>query len=609
MRLVLRHDVYRATTPTGLAFLTHHGPVSFEGTSIAAWLDRLEPFLDGRFGLEDLAARLDERHRPMLERVVGALVEAGVLRELEEGPSVGGATPEERYLGYFRESPDAAFRDHRRRTVLVVGEGPLAGAVAWACERSGAASVVSADAEPPDGDASDIVLLVSDGLDLPPARRVRERRAGSLLGYAAHLGDRAVLGPVASAAVDGASGWRRLAALRPEPVPAGAPPPPAEHLTVIANQLVQRVFRAATGLADDAERDRLTSIRYADLETAHHAFLSHPLELPPPAGPPPPGDGAAPTGERLTEDELSRRTAPLVDDHTGVFAEIAQRGYAQFPVHVSEAVVADPMALAGGPVRVVGAGPDFAAARYDAALRGYAVYGSLAVDPRRLSGGTVRGVRLLDGTPRDVPARQAFPVLDGAVRTWPVLGAAAGYSWEHAVEKGLLDHCRALAVAALRSVREPLPSLALDDMELDPLGDRYRALLHATGDPVTVLDLGGLLGVPGVLVRSGPRGTVGVCAVGTSIGAALRDALEQSLLGYQSRRHAEPAYAPPTLDPLPPHLSGPFRRGPDDAPLTLDRLSAAVAATGHDPVVVPLDHDPEVIRRMPNLLQVVLADG
>lgn len=609
MRLVLRHDVYRATTSTGLTFLTHHGLVSFEGTSIAAWLDRLEPFLDGRFGLEDLAARLDERHRPMLERVVGALVEAGVVRELEEEPSVGGGAPAERYLGYFRESPDAAFRGYRRRTVLVVGEGPLAGAVARACERSGAASAVSACAEPPDGDAGDIVLLVSDGLDLPLARRVRERRAGSLIGYAAHLGDRAVLGPVASAAVDGASGRRRLAALRPEPVPVGAPPPPAEHLAVIANQLVQRVFRAATGLADDAERDRLTSIRYADLETAHHAFLPHPLELPPPAGPPPPGDGAAPTGVRLTEEELSRRTAPLVDDHTGVFAEIAQRGYAQFPVHVSEAVVADPMALAGGPVRVVGAGPDFAAARYDAALRGYAVYGSLAVDPRRLSGGTVRGLRLLDGTPRDVPARQAFPALDGAVRTWPVLGAAAGYSWEHAVEKALLDHCRALAVAALHTVREPLPSLALDDMELDPLGDRYRALLHATGDPVTVLDLGGLLGVPGVLVRSGPRGTVGVCATGTSIGAALRDALEQSLLGYQSRRHAEPAYAPPTLGPLPPHLHGPLRRRPDDAPLTLDRLAAAVAATGHDPVVVPLDHDPEVTRRMPNLLQVVLADG
>ena len=599
MRLLLRHDVHRATTPTGLTFLTHHGPVSFEGTSIAAWLDRLEPFLDGRFGLEDLAARLDDRHRPMLERVVGALIEAGVVRELEDEPSVGGGTPEERYLGYFRESADAALRDYRRRTVLVVGEGPLAGAVALACERSGAASVVSADAEPPDGDAGDIVLLVSDGLDLPLVRRVRERCAGSLIGYAAHLGDRAVLGPVASTVADGASGRRRLAALRPGPT--DAPAPPAEHLTVVANQLVQRVFRAATG-ADDAERDRLTSIRYADLETAHHAFLTHPLERPP-------GGGAASPGERLTEEELSRRTAPLVDDHAGVFAEISQRGYAQFPVHVSEAVVADPMALAGGPVRVVGAGPDFAAARYDAALRGYAVYGSLAVDPRRLSGETVRGVRLLDGTSRDVPARQAFPVLDGAIRTWRVLGAAAGYSWEHAVERALLDHCRALAVAALHSVCEPLPSLALDDMELDPLGDRYRALLHATGDPVTVLDLGGLLGVPGVLVRSGPHGTVGVCAVGTSVGAALRDALERSLLGYQSRRHAEPAYAPPTLDPLPPHLSGPFRRRPDDAPLTLDRLAAAVAATGRDPVVVPLDHDPEVTRRMPNLLQVVLADG
>lgn len=597
MRLVLRPDVHRATTATGLMFLTHHGLVSFEGTSIAAWLDRLEPFLDGRFGLDDLAATLDERHRPMLERVVRALIEADVVRELEDPPPVSDV-PQERYLGYFRESPDAGWRAYRERAAVVIGRGALADAVARACGRSGIASVTAAEELPAPADGL-IVLVVADGLDLTLARRVGERYAHTdvLVGYAAHLGDRAVFGPVASTARDGASAWRRLAALRSDPVTDDAPTTAA--LTVVANQLVQRVFRVAADVADDAERDRLTSVAYADLTTAQHTFLPHPLEHPP-TGEPPEESG------ELTEDELSRRTASLVDDHAGVFGEIGQRGFAQFPVHVSETLVSDPMGLAGGPVRVVGAGPDFATARYRAALRGYAVYGSLAVDPRRMPGETLRGVRLVDGTPRDVPARQAFPVLEGAPRSWPVLGAAAGYGWAQAVETALLDHCGVLAGAALTTVTEPLPTLALEETELDPLGDRYRALLRATGHPVTVLDLGRLLDVPCVLVRSGPDGDTCVCAAGAAYSEALRDALERSLLAYQSRRHAEPAYAPTTLAPLSLRWDGPSRPTPTDARLDLDQLAARMYAAGHDPVVVPLDHDTEVNRRMPHIVQVVL---
>src|SRR5206468_3867670 len=71
-------------------------------------------------------------------------------------------------------------------------------------------------------------------------------------------------------------------------------------------------------------------------------------------------------GDRLSEDEFSRRAAKLVEPMLGVVAELTERDFAQLPVHVSRATVADPVRLLGTAPRpvVYGSGPDFASARY-----------------------------------------------------------------------------------------------------------------------------------------------------------------------------------------------------------------------------------------------------
>jgi hypothetical protein len=78
----------------------------------------------------------------------------------------------------------------------------------------------------------------------------------------------------------------------------------------------------------------------------------------------------------------------------------------------------------------------------------------------------------------------------------------------------------------------------------------------------------------------------------------------------QARVHDQPGYAPPPGSALPVR-----RRGdrpapvPDSPPLTVGILAARLRAAGRTPVVVPLDHDPGLVRIVPYLVNVVLLDG
>lgn len=635
MKLLLRPDVYRASTSDGLAFLTPHGPVSFRGASIARWLDRIEPYLDGRFDIDELTGNLGPAHREMLHDVVGALLESGVLREVP-GAEDEPAGADERYLRYFRTGTAAALRHYRDSPALVLGPPELAAAVADSCSRSGLQRVHQAHSD----DRLDelvagarIVLRLASGPDLALARRLGELTAGTerVLGHAVLLGDRALLGPVGSTSRCWESAWRRLLAISPRDGRTDGEFGAAE-LTVVANQLVHRAFRVVTGLADDAERDELTSVRADTMASTRHAFLAHPYSCPPTRWTAAEFAGKIAElsdGAELPEETVSTRSAALVDERTGVFAEITQRGFTQFPLYVTEAVVSDPAGLLGSGecVSVLGAGPDFASARHRAALRGYAAYGALAPDPRRFIGcapdddpddllNALRagrsaytwGYRLVDGKVCRVAAQRAFPALHGLHTPraeLPVAGSAAGYTWRQAVETGLLAHVRAEALAALPGEATPLPTVELTAAALDGTGLRYLAMLRDIGQPLEVYDLTRLLGVPCHLFRL--DGTTVGCGCGASAREALRDGMEQALLHYQSRCAGEPEYAPPPVPEPAPALRGTTPQAPPTTRLGLDALVAALRRAGHEPVAVPLDHDPEVAARMPYVVQVVLG--
>ncbi|MGX7672523.1 YcaO-like family protein [Plantactinospora sp. DSM 117369] len=428
------------------------------------------------------------------------------------------------------------------------------------------------------------------------------------------------------AAVDGAA-WREQAG--------------SAARSVAAAQLVFRAFRTVTGAARP-EPAGIVRLDQTTLSSAVHAAVPHPFEA----------EAEAPTAasllgrieERraaapLDQETFSRRAARCMDDRLGVFGRPVEGDLGQLPLHVCQIEVSDPVGLSGqcpDPLRVFGTGLDFASARLAAGLNAFSAYGSLMLDPRRLVGidhepvfapdvdpdlallddrlraGYLQGCTLTDGRIRLVPVSRAFPALRPAHRARPVPpGIASAYSWQEAVTAGTLAQVRRLTLGEMTAARRPFPRIDMDAVPLDPVGTRYRGILAAVPEEVVVQDITGTLSVPTVFCRVGreARG----CASGLSMAEALRDALAEAVVSYQSLLHGQPAYAPPSIPapsiPAPASSHGEARRKSGSDPLDLDAVVAILTAHGREPVVVPLDHDPEVSAVMPNTVHMVVARG
>jgi hypothetical protein len=443
------------------------------------------------------------------------------------------------------------------------------------------------------------------------------------------------------------TGWSaaRLRLASPVPVAAGRHPGSAV-VTVIAAQLVQGAFRTLTGAAAPPGGARLARIRLDSLRSEEHRFLPHPYAL---AATATTADAlrrqvaALAAGPRLSETEFSRRAARCVDDRLGIFG-FTDHDWAQVPLPVAGAVVADPVGLLVGPARpiVVGAAFEFETARCQAALGALASYSARMVDLRRLVDpdtgaplpaaddpatvlaavragtmpaavwGCVLGESALDDPAevRLVPAAAAFPALpypaghDGATPA----GFAAGYDWREAVLSGLLAQCRDRTVAEIGSATTPYPRVDLAAAPLDDSSRRCWSLLAELGELPEVYDLAGSLGVPTFAFCRGTS-TITVTA-GATAASALASGLRQVLLGVQARVHGQPQYAPQPPAALPVRLRGGRVRELDQRPpLDPVEVAARLRSCGRVAVVVPLDHDPGVVEVMPYLVRVVLEDA
>jgi hypothetical protein len=663
MALSFRSDAYYARTTDGAYILSHEGGSAFTGRSVYQVIDRLVPLLDGRHSLAELTADLGADRREMVRDLVMKLVERGVVRQVgpegADGPpaSPAGSRHDLAFTAYFHDSPVAALNEYRDKVTVLVGAGRLGDAVAAAARRSGIRRVRVVTAAEDPVDSADEVRSLLDGADLvlhacdrPMVKRASMldrlcAKAGVPLAQILVVGDHAWM---ASARVDGrgganwTSGWRRLLARQSAAigVSAGEPAPndvPDEAaITAVAGQFVHAAFRSVAGLVEPGQH-QLTSVDLGSLRTRVCDFLPHPFEQPAPA----PADPTRRIAElrartRLDEADFSRNAFRCTGDQLGVFSSPAERDFAQVPLHVCETEVADPVGLlsAGAPLpRVTGVGLDLPTARYRAALKALATSASLMIDPRRLIGaddrpldrgadpdealsalrsgrwtGLMPGYGLADGRTHHVDVTRVFAALrDPALPYRPPPGVAAGYDWDEALVAAVLDQCRRLTVNNLMTSTTPFPRIDTVGAALDSRGDRYRTLLAAIGEPVTVYDITGPLGVPTMVgyLGSAPAG----CASSRSSAGALTEVLEQVLLSFQSREADQPAYAPPPVRDVPEHLRGTITR-PLSAEAHLDGtdLAATLAQRGHRPIAVPLDHDPEVSSIMPFIVRVVVAD-
>ncbi|RNL86008.1 YcaO-like family protein [Halostreptopolyspora alba] len=622
MGLRLCPDTYWAGTPDGLYLLTPHGRVRFPGSGVTAWMDRLAPHLDGRFTFAELTEPLPAAHREVAERLLRELLDRGALVETVDGADHG---------------------SHRDLGVLVVGHGPLAEAVARAFRESGVGGVSLGDAEEIPAVEPGGVAVVVRVLEEPDPRATGPQPrwrapSGTVRTHVLRVGDgdedTILIGPVEGPERHHTwcDAWLRLRGHRPAGDTTEArgqlPSPAPEAATVAAAQLAQRVLRVVTTTAetDTAEADVLTSVDARSLESRRHRFLPHPFthrRAPADSGDFEAAIERARNAPPLDEETMSRRTAPLIDDRCGIFAEISEPDVEQFPLCVAEARLGNPAGLPGlEPPRALGAGLDFATARYAAAMAGYAAYGATMIDPRRLvdadgdtplpappseplltelcRGGLharARAHSLVTGTPVLVDAASAFPALRATTgRVWPVPGSAAGYTWEDAVLRGLLDLCRSEVVRHWAAHSPTAVPIDLGGDVLTGAAARYRAMLQAIDDHWTAWDVTPVLGVPGVLIRSGEQ--LAGCACGRSRADALEDALREAVLRAQTSRDGRTPR---------PAMSSATPAGEGTA-LSLAELVARLGERGYRPSVVPLDHDPSVAALAPETVQVVLHD-
>ncbi len=438
---------------------------------------------------------------------------------------------------------------------------------------------------------------------------------------------------------------------------------------LIAGRLCLGAFRALTGL-DERPRppgEPATVLTYLDLRTLDgqiHRFQPHPLarrvsDAPLRTGSPL-GTATVDTsahaaqaaiatlaaGPALPAAQLLKAAKACVDPRTGMLSTLDEEDFTQLPLAVARATVSDPCGLLPAwapPVTVVGYGADQEQARVRTLCAAFAAYGSLAVDARllqphtdlpspatgelALDGARVWGWDLIDGALRPVPARKAFPALTKPPVPYRApLGAAAGLSWSDAVSSGLRQHCEALLAAQLEHAAQPFPQIPLAAPLLTECGGELLDLLATARQPVSVYDLGALLDLPAYAFCAGDT-TVALCCAATST-EAITAGLERVLLAWQAHTQGRTAYAPTVPPPLPKRLRRPLsprwepvadlnhaeaserakcREAGDDG--VTGRLAVVLKTqTGYSPVAVPLNHDPEALRVMPYLIQVVLLD-
>lgn len=663
MGLLLGPGAYYAETLQGAHILTPEGEFAFTGRSVYQLLDRLAPVLNGQHTLAELTAQLPPERQTMVRDLVTALVERSVVRDTEPAAEVGaelaGHEHEVAFTGYFRGSPATVFREYQNTTTLVLGTGELAAAVATAATRSGLREVrvvTTSEREATAGDTlavpeSDAAIeLLLDGIQL-----VLHATDGPMVGRAQLL-DRLCAGRnirlAQALVVDGCAwltsrsgdswtaGWRRAQARRPVALPQSlsrGPELSSVSAIAVANQLVHGVFQSIIQPAEQS-RSRMVRVNLSTLASDTATFLSHPYSVvAEPATDIVDRIGQLQRGARLTDEEFSQRAAVCVGDLVGVFDDPVEREFAQQPLHVCAIKVSDPVGLHASDrptLMVTGAGLDFATARWRAARRAFAVYASLMVDPRQLIPvipgeidpradpdelllavrrgaltGLVPGYGLGGGGGHLVDALRVFPALRSPGTPYaPSPGVAVGYDWDEAVTAGLVGQSQSLTIRSMKSSMTPFPLVDVAGAILDHRGDRYRALLAATGRSVNVYDVTGPLGVPTMV---GYLGSVSAgCGSSLSRAAALTDTLEELLLHHQAQSNQQGDYAPSPAPVIPPILRGTGKvaigpGAPGDA--TAATVISALVAHGHNPIAVPLDHDREVSAIMPYAVHVVMS--
>lgn len=620
MGLVFDRQALVAPFDGGAHVLTYRSEFSLRGRSVHLLLERIVPLLDGTRTVETLTAGLDPERASMVMTLLDELIRRGVVRDGEAAPPEAGGTEAVGPAGELlplaesaTDDPVGAVRRYLGRKAVVVGRGGLADAVAAAVDRAGLSDIVRTDALCRAPGAA-IVFAATDDPDEAVAGFRDGVPADVLVAQAVVTAGTAWL-VYETGRAGWTSVWRRLRAWSHRPALAGGIN--TQAAAVLAAQLTRGAFLHAVQPVAQ-EQATVTSMDLGSLETRVHTYLWHPFDEP--AGERPGAAGP------VDPESFSRAAISALGEDVGVMTKPSEDDFPQVPLRICRMRVSDPVGLAGSPADVVAYAADFTTARHRAALKGFAVYSSRMVDPRRLStadgqamptdggldaavanlaagriSGFVPGFDLGDEE-RIVPvdARDVFPVLrgDNGLRC---PGVAAGYDWTDAVDEGLLSCCRKIVLDAAADGR-PGRVEDLAGSGLPASADRTVALIRTIVQAdVRVLGVRNTLALPTVACLVDRS----ICLEsGYTFANALGRALERALMQVQV---SSPAVRDIELDPgaVPPSGRNPIAPTPDSG---RGRLVAALARSRRRAIAVPLDHDRYVGLIMPNAVRVVVVN-
>jgi hypothetical protein len=649
--LRLQPDTYVVDLPDGVEVVTGRGAAFLRGESARRWVRRVLAAVDGTRSVDQILDRATPAQRELAERIVATALGVGAVREACPGDEhrLSRADRERfaaeiEFLGMYVPDPHAAFRRHRRRSVAVFAPASQQDRFRQSFARTGVddihpvcvaggAEVARAAGDLPDVDIVVQVVSASASTEADAVER-HCRATGATLVQLVLDGPTAwwcPIGPVrwsdVRARLDGLNPHRASWAVGTR---AGSVAPPA----TLTNMVVQDVFRSAAGSGAGGEPPAVVEFALDPATQRRHPVRPHPFTRP---AHPDDDDGfrrrmtALARRPAVAMEDFSRAAVTLMDSRLGLFSEITQGALAQLPLKAAAAAVSDPVGLLGAGHRlpvVTEADLDFPAARRRVGMRAIATYATLMVDPRRLvrtsaafaataaaspaaavaelrrgrAEASVQALDLLGDRVVPIDARAVFPALEPATRPYVAPpGVGAGLGWRPALADGLLQHCTRLAVERVAAGGQVVDRVDVRAGRLPARVRRAMTVLDGLGRTVEVYDIGGTLDVPALVCTVDGTVAAGAC------GASYLDALETCLLAaLRAEQDAAPA---PGLELVSAARGVRTRPVPTPARLTVDALARRLAAVAGPPLVVPLDHDPEVAGVLPVTVRVVLGAG
>jgi putative thiazole-containing bacteriocin maturation protein len=553
MVLKVKRDTFYLPEPNRGVYLRNNS-VSFrlEGTGVEKWVEKLLPMFNGEHSLEKLTDGLPGPYRERVFEIAEVLYVNGFVRDVSQDSqhdlsekALKQYAAQIEFVDNLAGSGASRFQAFRHANVLAAGCGPILNSLVSSLLQSGLSklNVLITDdlptnrkrlielvnhARKTDSEVElqvmelqdegwneviqpfETVLYVSQNGNLEELRHLQsvckqERKAFI---PAILLNQTGMAGPffVPDSEVCWESAWRRLHSSvleKEQQVPADS----ATIGALLANMIVFELFKEATGVSKETQRNRIYLLDLETLEGSWHSFLPHPLET------------GRLTAKRLKDLESRleqdlKRTEPekllqsfilLTSKETGIFHLWEEGDLKQLPLAQCRVQAVDP--LSEGPAVLLGericSGFTHEEARREAALTGVESYASR---------------------------------LASLLQTDDYMGVGAGETLQEAISRGLQKCLAEQLDQQLQQHKQYIRPVELDAVDDERCRFYLEALTTMNGAPI--LGMGNeVSGFPSIWVgtRSGWHGSAGL-----NITTALREALQKALFKYQNQ--AEPDY-------------------------------------------------------------------